>query len=323
MLDKRDIDFIAIDFETATPDMNSACSVGIAVVSNLQIAFTQHSFIRPPHNKYDPHNIQVHGITASDTENEKSAFEVLHPLACLMDSTIVVAHNAPFDMSVLHRSLGVENSEYDFVYVDTMDMVKPYDLPKRSLTACAEYFGIEMGCHHNALDDAVACAQVAIACMKDAGFDRIADFCMRTSGIKINRFSELIPQERVSFQKSKSFKKFEAPPIHLSPEGHVDENHPLYGKSVVFTGELSIDRKEAAQMAVNLGAKVKSCVSKKTDYLVVGVQDCSLVGDDGMSTKEEKAYALNESGAANIHIIREAEFLSLCGGDLCGATKSV
>lgn len=323
MLDKKDIDFIAIDFETATPVMNSACSVGIAVVSNLQIAFTQHSFIRPPHNKYDPHNIQVHGITAADTEEAKSAFEVLHPIARLMDSTIVVAHNAPFDMSVLHRSLGVEDGEYDFVYVDTMDMVKSYDLPKRSLTACAEYFGVEMGCHHNALDDAVVCAQVAIACIKDAGFDRIADFCMRTSGIKINRFSELIPQERVSFQKAKSFKKFEAPPIHLSPEGHVDESHPLYGKSVVFTGELSIDRKEAAQMAVNLGAKVKSCVSKKTDYLVVGVQDCTRVGADGKSSKEKDAYNLNLSRKANIRIIHEAEFLSLCGGDLCGATESV
>lgn len=312
MLNKNDIDFIAIDFETATPDMNSACSVGIVVVSNLQIAFTQHSFIRPPYNKYDAHNTKVHGITASDTEDAKSAFEVLYPYARLMDSTIVVAHNAPFDMSVLHRSLGVENGEYDFVYVDTMDMVKSYDLPKRSLTACAEYFGIEIGCHHNALDDALACAQVAIACVKDAGFDRISDFCMRTKGIKLSRFSDLIPQERVSFQKPKSFKKFEAPPIHLSPEGHVDESHPLYGKSVVFTGELSIDRKKAAQMAVNLGAKIKSCVSKKTDYLVVGEQDCALVGDDGMSSKEERAYELNESGAANIHIIDEDEFFSLC-----------
>jgi len=44
--------------------------------------------------------------------------------------------------------------------------------------------------------------------------------------------------------------------------------------------------------------------------LVVGVQDKSLVGDDGLSTKEEKAYKLIEKGY-DIKIINEKEFLKL------------
>ena len=79
----------------------------------------------------------------------------------------------------------------------------------------------------------------------------------------------------------------------------------------MFTGELHISRAEAMQLAVDVGAKVTSSVSKKTDYVVVGKQDLALVGEDGMSTKEERAHALNSEGVANIQIIGEAEFLAL------------
>jgi DNA polymerase-3 subunit epsilon len=59
------------------------------------------------------------------------------------------------------------------------------------------------------------------------------------------------------------------------------------------------------QKAVDLGAIIKSGVSKKTDYLVVGIQDKSLVG-----TKEEKAYSLIKEGI-NINFINESAFLNL------------
>ena len=67
------------------------------------------------------------------------------------------------------------------------------------------------------------------------------------------------------------------------------------------------------QMAVNAGAVLKSGVSGKTNFLVVGKQDLAIVGSDGMSNKEEKAHALNESGKGCIKILDEAEFISLLG----------
>ena len=72
-----------------------------------------------------------------------------------------------------------------------------------------------------------------------------------------------------------------------------------------------MNRVEAMQIAVNSGAIIRTDVSRKTDYLIVGMQDKALVGDDGMSSKEEKAYALNAEGKASIRIIDEAEFLRL------------
>ena len=72
-----------------------------------------------------------------------------------------------------------------------------------------------------------------------------------------------------------------------------------------------MERSDAMQLAVNAGAVVKTAVSRKTNYLVVGTQDNALVGDDGLSSKERDAYALNSKGDANIQIIREDEFIAL------------
>lgn len=82
------------------------------------------------------------------------------------------------------------------------------------------------------------------------------------------------------------------------------------GKAVVFTGALSFPRAAAKSLAEAAGATVKSAVSKRTDYLVVGEQDEIIVGCDGMSDKEEKAAALNAKGAS-IAVISEQEFLKL------------
>ena len=50
-----------------------------------------------------------------------------------------------------------------------------------------------------------------------------------------------------------------------------NENHPFYGKTMVFTGTLpTLDRATAQTMAQEVGAKVTSSVSKKTDYVVAG-----------------------------------------------------
>lgn len=88
-----------------------------------------------------------------------------------------------------------------------------------------------------------------------------------------------------------------------------DLTHPLYQKTVVFTGDLAIDRAEAVQRAVNKGAVVKSGVSAKTDVLVVGRQGQSAAAPE--SGKERRARELTEAGKANIHVMDEAEFMAL------------
>ena len=72
-----------------------------------------------------------------------------------------------------------------------------------------------------------------------------------------------------------------------------------------------MERADAAQMAVDVGAVIKSSVSGKTDFLVVGQQDIMLVGASGTSTKERRAQEINSSGKGNIQVITEQEFIEL------------
>ena len=115
-------------------------------------------------------------------------------------------------------------------------------------------------------------------------------------------------------KKSSRFSAFAAKrtdPKALIPNPNADPANPLFGKNVVFTGDLSIPRGQAAAAAAQLGAVVKSGVSKKTDFLIVGRQETALVGAEGHSSKELKAQQLNASGAAQINLLNEAEYLEL------------
>jgi hypothetical protein len=58
----------------------------------------------------------------------------------------------------------------------------------------------------------------------------------------------------------------------LPPEtaANVDPDHPLYGQVMVFTGALSIHRKEAWAAVAACGAIVEKGVNKRTTMLVVG-----------------------------------------------------
>ena len=61
--------------------------------------------------------------------------------------------------------------------------------------------------------------------------------------------------------------------IKADNEDKFDETHIFFNKQVVFTGTLCMPRKEAMQHVVNIGGKVADSVTKKTNFLILGVQD--------------------------------------------------
>jgi DNA ligase (NAD+) len=74
------------------------------------------------------------------------------------------------------------------------------------------------------------------------------------------------------FQQKHNVQMVEALLQHLTVNNHVaEDNLPLYGKSVVFTGSLqTISRSEAKAQAERLGAKVASSVSAATSFVIAG-----------------------------------------------------
>lgn len=308
-------DFIAIDFETANQNYDSACAIGIAAVRDSEIVDTYYSLINP-NSEFDPGNIRIHGITPEDVENAPAAYDVWRKIYRFFGPYAVLAHNARFDMSVLKRSFPFIYN-VDFKYIDTVSLCKEFVPGKKSLINCADFFGIDPGQHHNGLDDAVTCAKLAISCIESSDSKNLGELCFLLPNVRVCQFSDLNPSASAEFH---NFKKKKLPAYssvrpcdveRTADVSSIDPDNPFYGKSVVFTGELRMSRTEAMQAVVNLGAIVRGSVSRKTDYLVVGKQDINLVGEDGMSTKEEKAAELNSNGKAHIEILSEDQFLSV------------
>lgn len=74
-------------------------------------------------------------------------------------------------------------------------------------------------------------------------------------------------------------------------------NSPVAGKTVVFTGTLTtIGRNEAKARAEQLGAKVASAVSSKTDYVIAG---------------EDAGSKLTKARELNVTVLTEQEWISL------------
>jgi DNA polymerase III subunit epsilon len=93
-------------------------------------------------------------------------------------------------------------------------------------------------------------------------------------------------------------------------------NGPLFGDCIVFTGALQVPRREAADLAAEVGCTVMDSVTKKTSILVVGDQDLTrLTPGQIKSTKHRKAEALIQAGG-NIRIIGESDFMALCRAEV-------
>lgn len=231
--------------------------------------------------------------------------------------TPVFAHNAHFDMTVLLQSLSHEIP--DFIYADTLDVAHSLGIAKAKLDNCTDALHIQLEQHHNALDDAQACAMIAITGIQRSGCLSAWEYLATSPDVDIYHYADVVPARepvhRSAHQQGHSKTYPHAPrPCDIAPTvDTIDQRGCLYGKNIVFTGELSIDRGEAMQIAINCGATVKTSVSKKVHYLVLGEQDPDAVGASGHSTKELKAYELNSSGQAQIQIINECEFLELAG----------
>lgn len=76
-----------------------------------------------------------------------------------------------------------------------------------------------------------------------------------------------------------------------------DNSSPFFGKTVVLTGTLSsMGRKDATELLESLGAKVSGSVSKKTDYVIFGV---------------EAGSKLDKANALGVKTLDEESFLAL------------
>lgn len=157
------MDFVAIDFETANYSRESACSVGLVKFSGGEKVDEFYSLVRPPRLYVRPDFTDIHHLTADDLRDAPKFFEVWQNGAKdFIGSLPLVAHNAGFDMGVLKATLShYEIDVPQYRYFDSLEVSRKVwrHLEHHALTALGKYFAIEYDAH-NALSDAETCAKI-------------------------------------------------------------------------------------------------------------------------------------------------------------------
>ena len=158
------MNFVAIDFETATGKRDSACQVGIVMVKDGVIAHEWSTLIKPPGNKYGFFQTKVHGLTAKDTEDAPTFKEVYPEIKRRIKGHVIVAHNVAFDKSVLEETMKSNGLNYGELglrgrWECTLKKFKQLGYKSAKLNECCKIHKIELD-HHEALSDARACAKL-------------------------------------------------------------------------------------------------------------------------------------------------------------------
>ncbi len=163
----------SIDFETANRNYESVCSVGIAVFEDQELVEAK-SWLIKPHTRYlyfDPINVRINGITQEDVLASWEFDRVYQELVPAFKDSLVVAHNALFDMSVLKRVLrlyGLPCPEIDYLCTCKIARKTWPGLASYSLDSVCREFNYSFH-HHDAKEDAIACGNLFHWAMEEHG----------------------------------------------------------------------------------------------------------------------------------------------------------
>ena len=160
---KLEMNFVAIDFETANYQPNSACAIGLVKVVNGVIADKAVYLIKPPTREFV--FTYIHGLTWRDVAREDD-FGKLRPRieSLLKGAEFLAAHNASFDKRVLEAccaTYGISMPSLPFQC--TVQVARrTWSIYPTKLSNVCQKLQIELN-HHEALSDAMACARIVLA----------------------------------------------------------------------------------------------------------------------------------------------------------------
>jgi len=279
--------FIALDVETACSDAASICQIGLACVQPDNQIQT-FSMLVNPGTRFDPFNIQLHGIGPDHVADAPRFPDALSLLLPLLTTHHLVQHSN-FDKQPMNAACGFCGLTIpDLRWSDSVIIARRawpelkgnggHGLANLKRTLNLQFH------HHDAGEDARAAAMVVLH-----------------AEVHLS-----MPFEHLIIPASKP--RFTAKQTRTG-----NANGVLAGCIVVFTGNLGMSREAAADLAASAGMNVKAGVTKQTTHLVVGDQDLSVLAGHTKSSKHRKAEELRDAGHP-IRIMGESEFRNILSG---------
>jgi DNA polymerase III subunit epsilon len=229
---------------------------------------------------------RITGITQKDVEKSGiSLKDGLTQFLAVIENYPVFFHNARFDVGFINAACNQNDLEFTNIVYDSLALSRRTwsGLPSYKLSALAEMVGAPTP-DHRALNDVKSTLAVILAAKNQKKIQR-------------PKLEVIMPQHHEHHFKVSDYE---------AAEGGV-----FFGKTLVFTGALvSMTRDNAATTASKYGFAIGASVTKKTDYLVVGIQDLHHLAGHEKSSKHRKAEELMSEGL-EIKIITEDDFLKM------------
>lgn len=244
--------FIAIDFETANKSKGSICQIGLACFVDGQLSWVWDSLI-DPEKSFGSFEVGIHNIRPKDVQSAP-IFPSIHTAIVNSIANQTLVSHTYFDYDALHLACAKYGLIVPpFLWIDSREIARSAwtDQPSYALSELCKGLGIQYS-PHIAVEDARACGTLLLMAMEKSG-QTVEQCPSRPPHKEAIKYRPGNPQRPIDIQ------------LDGNPEG------PLFGHEVVFTGELSISRYEAAKRASQLGCQIHSSVRKSTTVLVQGI----------------------------------------------------
>lgn len=151
---------IAIDFETSGRARHLACAIGMARIEGHKIVDEYYQLIRPPSSQiFFTH---IHGLCWQDLKDQHSFADIWPSIEDFISgASHFLAHNAPFDRSVLQGCCSFFHVPYPGLpfFCSLRGSRRQLNLRSNSLDNVCSFFNIPLS-HHNAASDARGCAEI-------------------------------------------------------------------------------------------------------------------------------------------------------------------
>lgn len=164
---KLEANFVVLDFETTglKYQENEIIQYGVVEYQEGKI-INEHSKYFKPNKPVGKTVMRKTGITNEFLEDKpKLSKEYMEELKNLLEGKTIVAHNAPFDLKFLLKNLYDFNVEHKkFRVFDTLTYARRLidETPNHKLETLKNYFDLDDGFSHNALNDCRATGNLAL-----------------------------------------------------------------------------------------------------------------------------------------------------------------
>ncbi|MBP3087931.1 DNA polymerase III subunit epsilon [Corynebacterium sp. sy017] len=277
--EEHELNFAALDVETANSDWGSICQIGVAIVRAGVVVDKRSWLCQPPASLsyFDPMNTAIHHITAETVVDEPPFAQVLGEVVEYIGDLIVIAHNAQFDMTALRRAAqaaGAPIPTLAFGCSLTLSRAAHLGVENHKLPTLAQFFQIDFHDHHDACADALACAEIVLGIAQKAHYEGsirglYEHFHFNLGSLNADRVYPVLKQpsayitddatnnahsaddstagSRVGKEKHENnsrhnrnkWEKAATPENIPQPNEHADPQAPLFGQCITLTGDFS------------------------------------------------------------------------------------